>query len=107
VSIPIVALNASGINGTATLIGSESGRTRVQIRVTGSTDVHPAHFHDGRCSGFDSTPKWPLEPVRNGASTTDLNVPFDEVTRGGTVITLHRSQQDEAPVACGNVERVG
>jgi hypothetical protein len=107
VTIPIVDLNASGINGTATLIGSESGRTRVQILVTGSTDVHPAHFHNGRCSGFDPAPKWPLEPIRNGTSTTDLNVPFDEVTRGGTVINLHRSQQDETPVACGNLEPIG
>jgi hypothetical protein len=88
------------------LTGIENNRTRVQILVTGSTGEHPAHFHDGRCSGFDPNPKWPLDPVRNGTSTTELDTSFQQFTNGGMVVNLHRSPQDETPVACGNVEPI-
>ncbi len=104
VTVPIVGLNGSNINGSATLTAIDAGRSRVQILATGSTDAHPAEFHDGRCASFDSAPRWSLQPVQNGASTSELDVPFEQLARGGTAIVLHRSPQDETPVACGNVE---
>jgi hypothetical protein len=55
----------------------------------------------------DPTPRWPLNPVENGMSTTELAAPFSQVTNGSTAINLHQSPADETPNLCGDIERAG
>jgi hypothetical protein len=103
VSITLEPLNDSGMGGTATLTMLDNDRSRVQVLVTGSTSVHPAHIHAGRCPDVDPTPRWPLDPVQNGASTTELDVSLPQIATGEYAVEMHVSPSDLTPVACGNI----
>ena len=72
--------------------------------VTGSTTDHPAHIHDGICPDVNPAPKWPLNDVQNGSSTTELDVSLDQIASSPVAINVHVSPQDETPVACGNIQ---
>jgi len=102
-TIEITPENGSGISGTATLADLGNGRTRVLLTVTGSTGDHPAHIHDGVCPDVNPAPKWPLNDVQNGSSSTELDASLDDIMTGATAINVHVSPQDESPVACGTI----
>jgi hypothetical protein len=102
-TIEIAPENNSGVTGTATLSDLGNGRTRVLLTLTGSTGVHPAHIHDGVCASVNPAPKWPLNDVQNGTSSTELDAPLNEIASGSTAVNVHVSPQDETPVACGTI----
>lgn len=102
VTVQLGALNGSNENGTATLRAAGQ-KTIVTIKLSGGSDIEqPAHFHAGTCDHYQPRPRYPLEDVVNGKSTTTLDVPIDKLTGGDLIINVHKSYADIATqAACG------
>jgi hypothetical protein len=97
------AQHDSGISGTATLTDL-GGQTQVQVSITGSNEVHPAHIHEGTCANLNPTPRYPLADVRGGLSSTIVPASLQELVDGEKALNLHRSPNDlPTSVACGNL----
>ncbi len=71
------------------------GRTEVIVTVdpAGNLDM-PAHIHPGSCDDLVPQPKFPLENVRDGASSTVVPAPIDELFAGGLAVNIHKSNDD-------------
>lgn len=93
--VQLGTLNGSGVTGTVTLVDAGDGRTQVQVRVepAGNLDM-PAHIHPGSCDNLIPQPKYPLENVVNGTSTTVVRAALVDLTQGGLAVNLHKSNQD-------------
>lgn len=105
VTVQLEALSDSGQTGTATLL-PEGDKTKVVIHLTGGRGGgdQPAHIHLGRCDNLDPTPKWSLEPVKEGQSETLLDVPLDTILKQNVAINVHKSVSEASVyVACGNI----
>jgi hypothetical protein len=105
-TVQIAAQNNSGLKGTATLT-PEGDKTRVVLQLSGDTasTPMPAHIHDGTCAKIDAKPKWPLENVVNGRSTTLVAASVDTILKGDTAINVHKSAADmKTYVACGDLK---
>lgn len=105
VTVKLEAQNNSGQNGTATLF-SEGNKTKVVIEIPNApTDVaQPAHIHLGRCDKLDKAPKWNLEAVKGGRSTTTVPVSLDTILKDKTAINIHKSAAEvQVYVSCGNI----
>jgi hypothetical protein len=104
-TIPLAAQNNSGENGTATLT-QDGSKTKVYIEMTGAPagSVQPAHIHDGTCAKLDKAPKWPLEALKDGKSTTLVPATMAEIMQQKTAINIHKSATElKDYVACGNI----
>ncbi len=109
VTLNLVSQNNSGISGTATLTDLGGGKMRAEIRVTGAeAGPQPAHIHGGSCTQLDPAPRFPLTPVTNGASVTDVEGTLQQVTAAPHAIHLHKSPE-ELPiyVACADITPAG
>lgn len=95
--------NKSGETGTAT-ITPQGSKTQVLLQIEGApAEAQPAHIHDGTCASLDPKPRIPLQNVVNGKSTTTLNMPMSEVTKGA--INVHKSASDiKTYVACADLK---
>ena len=95
--------NKSGETGTAT-ITPQGSKTQVVLLMKGApAEAQPAHIHDGTCASLDPKPRIPLQNVVNGKSTTTLDMPMSEVTKGA--INVHKSASDlKTYVACGDLK---
>jgi hypothetical protein len=93
-TIALETLNASGVTGDVTFTDL-GGRTRVEVTVepAGNRDM-PAHIHPGTCADLTPQPKFPLENVRNGRSTTDVPAPLGELFAGNLAVNIHKSNDD-------------
>jgi hypothetical protein len=93
--VQLETLNGSGVTGTVTLTEVSDGRTEVAISVepNGNLDM-PAHVHPGSCAALIPQPKYPLENVVNGASTTVVRATLAELTAGGLAVNVHKSNED-------------
>jgi hypothetical protein len=93
-TISLQTLNASGVTGTVSFTDL-GGRTRVDINVdpAGNADM-PAHIHPGSCANLTPQPKFPLENVRAGASTTVVPAPIEELFVGSLAVNIHKSNDD-------------
>jgi hypothetical protein len=87
-------LNDSGVTGSVTFRGT-GNRTEVEVRVdpAGNLDM-PAHIHPGSCDNLTPQPKFPLENVRDGASTTLVPASVQELFAGNLALNIHRSNDD-------------
>lgn len=106
VTINLSAQNDSGENGTATLT-SEGNKTKVVIALSNaSADVaQPAHIHAGSCANINPKPKYPLNAVKNGTSTTIVAAELSSLVSGGNAINVHKSPQEiKTYVACGDIK---
>jgi hypothetical protein len=94
-SIPLTTLNASGVSGMVVLTAVDVRKTRVEIRVdpAGHPDM-PSHIHPGTCATLVPQPKYPLQNVRDGHSTTVITAPLDDLLRGNLAVNLHNSNED-------------
>jgi hypothetical protein len=104
-TIPLAAQNNSGENGTATLT-QDGSKTKVYIEMTGAPagSVQPAHIHDGTCAKLDKAPKWPLEALKDGKSTTLVPATMAEIMQQKTAINIHKSATElKDYVACGEI----
>jgi hypothetical protein len=105
--------NTSGERGTAAFF-REGRRTRVIISVTGDppADTQPANLHLGTCGDIE-TIQYVLRDVRNGRSTTLLDVPFDRLTTGHLIVNVQDTPaslyaaKDARSVTCGIIPRIG
>lgn len=104
-SVTLETLNDSGVIGTVSLVDVGGGMTRVDIRVqTGGNSDMPSHVHPGSCADLVSQPKYPLQNVVNGSSSTVVPATLDELMAGDLAVNLHRSNEDLATyTACADL----
>jgi hypothetical protein len=103
--ITLETLNGSGVTGTVsfTAVGE---RTAVEVTVNpgGNLDM-PAHIHPGTCANLTPQPKYPLENVRDGVSTTVVPAPIDELFAGALAVNIHKSNDDlKTYTACVDIQ---
>jgi hypothetical protein len=93
-TISLRTLNDSGVTGTVSF-SDLGGRTGVDVTVNpgGNPDM-PAHIHPGTCDNLTPQPKFPLENVRNGASTTVVPASITELFAGDLAVNIHKSNDD-------------
>ncbi len=105
VVVQLQTQNNSGVAGTATLTDIGDGRTRVEVRVSpGGNQNMPAHIHEGTCANLNPAPRFPLQNVANGMSTSEVSTTIPMLLSGQFAINLHKSPQEASVyVACGNV----
>jgi hypothetical protein len=104
-TIQLRTLNGSGVTGTVTFTPVRDGRTRVTVVVdqAGHPDM-PAHIHPGTCDNLTPQPKYPLENVRDGRSTTEIAVSTRELLADQTAVNLHASVSDlKTYTACADI----
>ena len=88
-------LNDSGVSGTVTLAPTGADRTLVTVAVSfGANADMPAHIHPGSCAELVPQPRFPLENVKNGQSSTTVAVPMADLLKGDLAVNLHRSADD-------------
>lgn len=104
ITVTMKAQNGSGETGTATLT-PEGDKTKVEVALQGAPGAaQPAHIHMGSCAKLDPKPKYPLENVVGGKSTTTLPVSLASLTGGGYAVNVHKSTQDlKTYVSCGDI----
>lgn len=105
--IDMAAENGSGQSGTAELTASGDG-TNITISTIvpadGTFPSQPAHVHKGTCDKLDPKPAYPLPNLEDGISATTLDVSYDELTKGGYVINVHKSAKEaDVYVSCGEI----
>jgi len=94
-SVQLETLNASGVSGTVTLTEAGDSRTQVLVSVEpGANPDMPAHIHPGSCENLQPQPKYPLQNVVDGSSTTIVPAGLAELTAGDLAVNLHRSNED-------------
>jgi hypothetical protein len=93
-NLNFVTLNDSGVTGSVEF-RDVGGRTEVDVRVepAGNLDM-PAHIHPGTCDNLTPQPKYPLENVRNGVSSTVVPAGIAELFAGQLALNIHRSNDD-------------
>ena len=94
-TVELATLNDSGVTGSAVLTDLSDGRTRVEVDVdpAGHPDM-PAHIHPGTCVNLVPQPRYPLQNVIDGVSTTELEVTLEELFAGDLALNLHFSPED-------------
>jgi hypothetical protein len=94
-TVELETLNDSGVTGTVTLVETGARETRVEVRVVpgGNLDM-PAHIHPGDCDNLVPQPKYPLQNVINGSSTTVVPAALSELVAGNLAVNLHRANDD-------------
>ena len=104
VTVQLAAQNDSGESGTATLT-AEGEMTRVEVDVSNGTSApQPAHIHEGSCADLDPTPKYPLQNVVDGMSTSTVDASLDELKDEAFAINVHKSESDlQTYVSCGDI----
>jgi hypothetical protein len=107
VSVRLGQQNKSGESGSARLT-PQGDKTKVEITLKGAPKgvPQPAHIHEGSCAKLDPKPKYPLQNVVDGKSTSEVPVSLDALLSGSNAINVHKSA-DEAKVyvACGDIKR--
>jgi hypothetical protein len=105
-TIDLSEQNSSGESGTATLTAEGDNKTKVVISLDGAPagTPQPAHIHEGSCANLDPTPKYGLENVVDGKSTTEVDEPLEELRDEAYAINVHKSGTDlKTYVACGDI----
>ena len=101
--------NGSGESGTATLTAErrpDQGRPRHPDPVgdDGVRVPQPAHIHKGSCAKLDPIPAYALADVKDGASTSTVDVKLDDLRDGAFAINVHKSAAEiQTYVACGDI----
>lgn len=95
VTLELHELNASGVDGTVTLTETDDGTTLVEVDVdpAGHPSM-PAHIHPGSCDELVPQPRYPLENVVDGVSSTEVAAPLEELLSGGQALNVHASNAE-------------
>jgi hypothetical protein len=104
------AQNNSGEVGTVNLSAAADNQTTVLINVTGmpASASQPAHIHQGSCAHLDPAPKYALNPVVNGTSSTTVNASLSELTAGNYAVNIHQSaEKANVYVSCADLSNAG
>ena len=108
VNVRMHAQNKSGETGSAKLTPEGADKTRVEVTLKGGPKgtPQPAHIHEGSCAKLDPKPKYGLENVVDGKSTTTVPAGIDAVR--GMAINVHKSADDiKTYVSCGDIGKGG
>jgi hypothetical protein len=104
-TITLETLNGSGVTGTVSFSAMDA-KTSVTIAVdaAGNLDM-PAHIHPGSCDDLVPQPKFPLENVKNGSSSTIVPAPIEELFAGGLAVNIHKAIDDlQTYTACVDIK---
>ena len=110
VTVRLAEQNKSGQSGTAKLTPAGEGKTKVEISMKGGKKgvAQPAHVHDGSCPNPDPKPKYPLQDVTDGKSTSEVPADIKTLSGGKMAINVHKSKEEiKTYVACGNIGKGG
>ena len=110
VTVKLGEQNKSGQSGSARLTPAGEGKTKVEISMKGGPKgtPQPAHVHDGSCPNPDPKPKYPLQDVTDGKSSSEVPADIKALTAGKLAINVHKSKEDiKTYVACGNIGKGG
>ena len=93
-TITLQTLNDSGVTGTVSFsaVGDKTG-VKIEVDPAGNLDM-PAHIHPGTCADLTPQPKFPLENVKDGLSSTVVPAPIDELFAGSLAVNIHKSNDD-------------
>jgi len=106
VNVRMAAQNKSKETGSAKLTAIDANKTRVEISLKGGPKgtPQPAHIHEGTCAKLNPQPKWGLENVVDGKSSTEVPVGLAELQKGTYAVNVHKSGEDlKTYVSCGNI----
>lgn len=95
----------SGVSGTVefTVVGRKTAVT-IKVDTAGNLDM-PAHIHPGTCDNMIPQPKFPLESVKDGSSSTVVPSTIEELFAGGLALNLHKSNDEmKISTACVEIE---
>ena len=97
-------LSGSGESGTATMTAVGDNQTKVVIDLSGAPSTpQPAHIHEGTCTNLNATPKYALNDVVNGKSTTTVSESLSDLEDEAHAINVHKSAKAlKTYVACGS-----
>lgn len=107
ITVRLTAQNKSGETGSAKLT-PQGDQTKVEISLKGTPKgvAQPAHIHEGSCAKLDPKPKYGLESITDGKSTTVVPVSVDTLLGEKMAINVHKSGEDlKTYVACGDIKR--
>src|SRR5262245_65139681 len=78
VRLTLIDENGSGEDGSAQLTDQGDGSTKVELIMLNAPEgaVQPAHIHKGTCTNLDPNPAYPLNDIKEGKSTTVVQVPL-------------------------------
>ncbi len=93
-TIALQTLNDSGVTGTVSFskVGDKTG-VKVEVDPAGNLDM-PAHIHPGTCDALTPQPKFPLENVVDGVSSTVVPASIEELFSGNLAVNIHKSNDD-------------
>ena len=106
-TIQLQTLSSSRVTGTVAFTEIEGGRTRVTVVVDpASYPDMPAHIHPGTCEDLTPQPKYPLENVLAGTSTTEIPAAITDLLASPVAVNLHASVSDlRTYTACADIRR--
>jgi hypothetical protein len=107
VTVRLAEQNKSGEKGTVRLT-PQGDKTKVDVNLKGAPKgvQQPAHIHEGSCAKLDPKPKYPLQNVVDGKSSSEVPAKLEELTGGNMAINVHKSAEDvKTYVACGDIKK--
>jgi hypothetical protein len=119
VEVQLLETNASGLEGTATIVPTEDGEGMVvRVELSPAPDGgNPAHIHNVSCAEYAGmtdfaaqleTVEDTLLDLRDGVSETTLAVtPVGERATGTFSINVHEPSGSFPTVACGDIPAQG
>jgi hypothetical protein len=104
VTVQLSAQSGSSEEGTATLTAT-GDKTKVVVDISNGTSTpQPAHIHEGSCAKLNPQPKYALQNVVNGKSTSTVPVSLEDLKSEAYAINVHKSAADLMTyVSCGDI----
>jgi hypothetical protein len=104
-TIALQTLNDSGVAGTVSFSATgERTSVTIEVEAAGNLDM-PAHIHPGTCADLTPQPKFPLENVKDGKSSTVVPASIDELFVGDLAVNIHKSNDDlRTYTACVDID---
>ena len=105
-SVQLTELEGSGQSGNASIAASEEGSTNVIVELSGSQGIssQPAGIYRGTCGQLEGEPEYELPNLEEGFAAGTVEAPFDQLIRGGFVLSVAEStEQPDKQVACGEI----
>ena len=105
VTLQLRELNGSGVSGTVTMTTIDEGHTLVEVDVDAAGHSNmPAHIHPGTCAELVPQPKYALQSVIEGRSSTAVAASLEDLLSGGQALNVHMSnEQMDVYSACGDL----
>ena len=92
VTLDLHPIDGSGVEGTVVITEVDLATTLVTVEADPAGHPNmPAHIHPGSCSDLVPQPRFALENIVDGQSSTRVPASFEEITTPGNAINLHES----------------